>query len=64
MEKALENNLDVTEIRTLRWMCGITKPDRIRSERGITGITKVEEIAEFKWFGHVMKREEECVGEK
>ena len=57
--------LELAEMRTLRWMCGITKLDKIRNER-IT--TKVGEIAKkvqerrLKWYGHVMRREEHCVG--
>ena len=32
-KKAQENNLDVAEMRMLRWMCGLTKLDKIRNER-------------------------------
>ena len=47
----------------LRWMCGVTKLDRIRNER-IRGTTKAGEISEkqressLKWYGHVLRREE------
>ena len=51
----------------LRWMSGVTKLDRIRNER-IRGTTKVGEISKkvqesmLKWYGHVLRREEEYVG--
>ena len=46
---------------------GVTKLDRIRNER-IRGTTKVGEISKkvqesrLKWYGHVLRREEEYVG--
>ena len=54
-------------MRMLRWMCGVTNLDRIRNKR-IRGTTKVEEISKkvqetrLKWYGHVSRREEHCVG--
>ena len=48
----------------LRWICGVSTMDRIRSET-ITGKTKVGEISKkiqerrLKWYGHVMRRDEE-----
>ena len=42
--KAQEKKLDVAEMRMLRWMCGVTKLDRIRNER-IRGTKKVGEIS-------------------
>ncbi len=59
--------LEVAEMRMLRWMCRVTKLDMIRNER-IRGTTKVGEIAKkvqerrLKWYGHVMRREEQYVG--
>ena len=43
LKKAQEKKLEVAEIRMLRWMCGVTKLDKIRNER-IRGTTKVGEI--------------------
>ena len=40
LKKALENKLEVAEMRMLRWMCGVTTLDKIRNER-IRGTTKV-----------------------
>ena len=59
----------VAEMRMLRWMSGVTKLDKIRNER-IRGTTKVGKIAKkvqermLKWYGHVMRREEHCVGRR
>ena len=69
MKKAQERKLDVTEIRMLRWTSGVTKLDRIRNER-IRGTTKVGEISKkvqetrLKWYGHVLRREDEYVGKR
>ena len=56
-------------MRMLRWMCGVTKLDKIRNER-IRGTTKVGSIIKkiqerrLKWYGHVMRREEHYVGRR
>ena len=53
----------------LRWMCGVTKLDKIRNER-IRGTIKVEKISKkvqerrLHWYGHVMRRDEEYVGKR
>ena len=53
----------------LRWMSGVTKLDRIRNER-IRGTTKVGEISKkvqesrLKWYGNVLRREDEFVGKR
>ena len=67
--KAQEKKLDVAVMRMLRWMSGVTKLDRIRNER-IGGTTKVGEISKkvqecrLKWYGHVLRREDEYVGKR
>ena len=69
VKKSQEKKLDVAEMRMLRWMSGVTKLDRIRNER-IRGTTKVGEISKkvqesrLKWYGHVLRREEEYVGKR
>ena len=56
-------------MRMLRWMSGVTKLDRIGNER-IRGTTKVEDISKkvqesrLKWYGHVLRREEEYEGKR
>ena len=62
-------NWKVAEMRMLRWMCGVTKLDKIRNEK-IRGTTKVGSIIKkiqerrLKWYGHVMRREEHYVGRR
>ena len=69
LKKAQEKKFEVAEMRMLRWMCGVTKLDKIRNER-IRGTTKVGEITKkvqermLKWYGHVMRREEHYVGRR
>ena len=68
-KKAHEKKLDVAEMRMLRWMCGVTKLDMIPNTR-IREMTKVGEISgkvqekRLKWFGHVMRREEDYIGKR
>ena len=69
IKKAQEKRLEVTEMRMLRWMCGVTRQDRIRNER-IRGTTKVTEISKkvqerrLQWYGHVMRREDTYIGKR
>ena len=51
--------LDVAEMRMLRWTYDVTKMDRIRNENS----KKVQE-RRLKWYGHVMRRHEECAGKR
>ncbi|XP_064097852.1 uncharacterized protein LOC135209133 [Macrobrachium nipponense] len=59
--------MDVAEMRMLRWMLGVTKEGEIRNEY-IRGSTKVVEISKkiqegrVRWHGHLLRREEHCVG--
>ena len=69
VKKAQEKKLDVVKIRMLRWISGVTKLDIVRNER-IRGTTKVGEISKkveesrLKWYGHVLRREDEYVGKR
>ena len=44
VKKAHEKKVEVAEMKTLRWMCGVTRLDKIRNEK-IRGSTKVGEIS-------------------
>ena len=64
VKKTQEKKLDVTEMRSLRWMSGVTKLDRIRNKR-IEGqrrwaieISKKVQESRLKWYGHELRREE------
>ena len=67
LKKAQKKKLEVAEMRMLRWMCGVTKLDKITNER-IRGTTKVGKITKkvqerrLKRYGHVMRRGAHCVG--
>ncbi|KAK3894199.1 hypothetical protein Pcinc_002033 [Petrolisthes cinctipes] len=69
IKKTQEKKLEVAEMRMLRWMCGVTRYDRIRNKR-IRGTTKVIEISKkvqerrLQWYGHVMRREENNIAKK
>ena len=64
--KRQESRIEVNEMRMLRWMCGVTRKDKIRNEH-IRGTTKVAQASRkiterrLKWYGHVMKMEEDHV---
>ncbi|KAF3658415.1 putative pre-mRNA-processing factor 6-like [Capsicum annuum] len=53
--------MNVVEMRMLRWMCGLTRGDRVRNEtiREKVGVTPVENKmreVRLRWFRHVMRR--------
>ena len=53
----------------LRWMCGVTKKNKIRKEL-ITGTVKVADISlkmqerRLKWYGHVTRRDGNYIGRR
>ena len=69
MKKTEEKRMDVAEMRMLRWMSGVTREDRIRNEY-IRGSTKVIEVSKkvqegrLRWYGHLLRREDDHVGRR
>ena len=67
VKKAHEKKMEVAEMQMLR--CGVTRLDKIRNEK-IRESTKVGEISKkvqerrLRWYGHVMRRDEEYVGKR
>ena len=60
--------MEVTELKMMRWVLGVTSLDKIRSDyiRGTGRITKIGKkvrSARLRWFSHV-KRREGCVGKR
>ncbi|MCJ8747081.1 hypothetical protein PDJAM_G00149250 [Pangasius djambal] len=66
LRKRQESELEVAELKMLRFSLGVTRLDRIRNEyiRGTAHVgrlgDKVRE-ARLRWFGHVQRREREVV---
>ena len=64
MKRAQERRKEVAEMRMLRWMCGVTRRDRIKNDL-IRGTVKVTEVSRklqerrLQWFGHVVRREDD-----
>ena len=61
-----EARLEVNEMRMLRWICGVTRRDKIRNEH-IRGTTRVVQASKkitekwLKWYGHVRRMKEEYI---
>ena len=66
IKKVNEKRMNVAEIKMLRWMSGVTRRDRIPNTR-IRGTAKVAELskkvqeARLRWYGYVLRRDEEVV---
>ena len=61
--------MEVAEMKMLRFAMGVTRKDKIRNEH-IRSTVKVERLGikmregRLKWYGHVMRRDQEYVGRK
>ena len=61
--------MEVAEMKMLRFAMGVTRKDKIRNEH-IRSTVKVEQLGmkmregRLRWYGHVMRREQEYVGRK
>ena len=57
-----EHKLDTNEMGMLRWMCGVTRKDKIRNQY-IKGSVKIVETStkvadkRSNWFGYLMMKE-------
>lgn len=61
------HTIQVAEMKMLRWMCGVTRLDKIRNEyvRGSLGVRDIaDKIQEsrLRWYGHVKRRPPNYVG--
>ena len=69
LRKRQETELEVAEMKMLRFSLGVTRKDRIRNEyiRGTAHVRgfgdKVRE-ARLRWFGHVQRRDSEHIGRR
>ena len=57
--------LNVAEMRMLRWICGHTRMDRVRNDdiRDRLGVAPIEEKLiqyRLRWFGYVQRRPSEA----
>ena len=57
--KRQESRIDVNEMRMLRWMCGVTRKDKIRNEhiRGTTKVVQTEMVLithGYAWFNGLL----------
>ena len=61
--------MEVTEMKMLRFAMGVTRKDKIRNEH-IRSTVKIEQLGmkmregRLRWYGHVMRRDQEYVGRK
>ncbi|KAK3568194.1 hypothetical protein QTP86_000232 [Hemibagrus guttatus] len=69
LRKRQESELEVAELKMLRFSLGVTRLDRIRNKyiRGTAHVgrlgDKVRE-ARLRWFGHIQRRESEYIGRR
>ncbi|KAL7841080.1 hypothetical protein SRHO_G00247710 [Serrasalmus rhombeus] len=69
LSKRQEAELEVAEMKMLRFSLGVTRLDKIRNEQ-IRGTVKVEQFgdkareARLRWFGHVLRRNSGYIGQR
>ncbi|KAK3532164.1 hypothetical protein QTP86_009044 [Hemibagrus guttatus] len=69
LRKRQESELEVAELKMLRFFLGVTRLDRIRNEyiRGTAHVGRLgDKVREsrLRWFGHVQRRESEYIGRR
>ena len=65
LRRTEESALERTEMRMLRWICGVTLRDRLRNDEirrrtGVPCITEKAREARLRWFGHVWRKDDDC----
>ena len=69
LTKRQVSDMEVAEMKMLRWSMGWTREDRVRNTR-IRILTNVEKMSvkikesRLRWFGHVKRRNESYVGRR
>ena len=69
MTKKQERQMEVAEMKMLRFSLGVTRKDRLRNE-SVRGKLKVEEFGgilretRLRWWGHLQRREQSYVGNR
>ena len=64
-----QEEMEVAEIKMLRFAMGVTRKDKIRNDY-IRSTVKVEQLGmkmregRLRWYGHVMRRDQEYVGRR
>ncbi|XP_045538549.1 uncharacterized protein LOC123722089 [Papilio machaon] len=61
------HTIQVAEMKMLRWMCGVTRLDKIRNEfvRGSLGVRDIADKMQesrLRWYGHIRRRPPDYVG--
>ena len=69
IRKEEERLLERTEMRMLRWILGISlrehlNNDEIRNRAGVVSIIKKVEESRLRWFGHIMRMDDEEIVKK
>ena len=67
--KKQEAKLEVAELRMLRWSLGVTRMDMIpnvtiREEVNVARFSEKQRETRLRWFGHVMRRGEDYIGQR
>jgi hypothetical protein len=53
-----ERRLHVTEMRMLRWMCGVSSNEYIRGSLKVAPVNEKMRSNRLAWYGHVLRRDE------